>query len=59
MVVTYNRKVMLEECLEALLRQSRPVDTILLVDNHSTDGTLEMIHSRFPAVSVLKLETNR
>ena len=57
-VVTYNRKLMLEECLGALLRQSRPVDTILLVDNDSTDGTLEMIHSRFPAVSVLKLETN-
>jgi rhamnopyranosyl-N-acetylglucosaminyl-diphospho-decaprenol beta-1,3/1,4-galactofuranosyltransferase len=57
-VVTYNRKVTLEECLEALLRQSRLVDTILVVDNDSTDGTLEMIHARFPTVSVLKLETN-
>ncbi len=57
-VVTYNRKVMLEECLKALLDQSRTVDTILLVDNKSTDDTLEMVREHFPEVSILALETN-
>jgi rhamnopyranosyl-N-acetylglucosaminyl-diphospho-decaprenol beta-1,3/1,4-galactofuranosyltransferase len=57
-VVTYNRKAMLEECLKALLEQSRTVDTILLVDNKSTDDTLEMVREHFPEVSVLALETN-
>ena len=57
-VVTYNRKVMLEECLKALLEQSRTVDTILLVDNKSTDDTLEMVREHFPEVSILALETN-
>ena len=57
-VVTYNRKVMLEECLTALLEQSRTVDTILVVDNKSTDDTLEMVREHFPEVSVLALETN-
>jgi rhamnopyranosyl-N-acetylglucosaminyl-diphospho-decaprenol beta-1,3/1,4-galactofuranosyltransferase len=57
-VVTYNRKVMLEECLKALLEQSRTVDTILVVDNKSTDDTLEMVREHFPEVSVLALETN-
>lgn len=42
-VVTYNRKQLLTECLDALLAQSRPVDKILLIDNASTDGTPELL----------------
>ncbi|MGA7676213.1 MAG: glycosyltransferase family 2 protein [Rhizomicrobium sp.] len=38
-VVTYNRKVLLAECLDALLRQSKPLDRIYVVDNASNDGT--------------------
>lgn len=38
-VVTYNRKKMLLECLEALLKQSRPLNAIYIIDNASTDGT--------------------
>lgn len=37
-VVTYNRKQLLSECLEALINQSAPCD-ILIIDNASTDGT--------------------
>lgn len=42
-VVTFNRKVLLGECLGALLRQSRPLDRIFVVDNASTDGTEQML----------------
>jgi len=42
-VVTYNRKELLIECLEALENQSRPVDAIYIVDNASTDGTSELL----------------
>ena len=42
-VVTYNRKELLIECLEALENQSRPVDAIYIVDNASTDGTPELL----------------
>lgn len=38
-VVTYNRKKLLEECLKALLEQSHPLDAIYVIDNASTDGT--------------------
>ena len=41
-VVTYNRKELLGECLEALLGQSRPCFDILVIDNASTDGTREL-----------------
>ena len=42
-VVTYNRKQLLIECLEALLRQTRPLDGIYIIDNHSTDGTEKLL----------------
>ena len=42
-VVTYNRKELLLECLDALLRQTRPLQGIYLIDNASTDGTPELL----------------
>jgi GT2 family glycosyltransferase len=45
-VVTYNRSQLLIECLDALLRQSRPVDKIVLVDNASSDDTPAALESR-------------
>ncbi len=38
-VVTYNRKNLLLECLQALKNQTRPLDAIYLIDNASTDNT--------------------
>jgi GT2 family glycosyltransferase len=38
-VVTYNRKELLKECVDALLNQTRSLDLIILIDNASTDGT--------------------
>ncbi len=42
-VVTYNRKELLIECLESLKEQSRTLDAILIIDNASTDGTPELL----------------
>lgn len=44
-VVTYNRKELLLECLNALLHQTYSDQRILIVDNHSTDGTKDAISS--------------
>ncbi len=44
-VVTFNRKKMLKECLEALLKQSYKNFEILLIDNASTDGTHEFVEN--------------
>ena len=40
-VVTYNRKQLLGECVAALLAQTHPVERVMVVDNASTDGTEE------------------
>lgn len=41
-VVTYNRKKLLKECIEALKASTRKVD-VIIIDNNSTDGTKEYI----------------
>lgn len=38
-VVTFNRKALLIECLQALLEQTYPLDRIYVIDQGSTDGT--------------------
>jgi len=58
-IVTYNRKELLRECLRAVLSQTRPPDHVLVVDNASTDGTPEMLREEFPQVQVLRLPQNR
>jgi len=42
-IVTYNRKELLKEAIEALLNQNYKNCDILIVDNASTDGTQEYI----------------
>ena len=41
-IVTYNRKILLEECINALLKSKEKMD-ILIIDNASSDGTSEVI----------------
>lgn len=42
-VVTYNRKNLLLECLEALRRQTRPIQAMYIIDNFSSDGTPQLL----------------
>lgn len=42
-VVTYNRKKLLKECISSLLNQTYKNLEILIVDNASTDGTKAMV----------------
>lgn len=45
-IVTFNRKKLLLECLRALLNQTHPLNAILIVDNASTDGTPEYLKDK-------------
>ncbi len=45
-VVTYNRKDMLIECLKALRQQIRPIDALFIIDNNSTDNTEELLKEK-------------
>lgn len=57
-VVTWNRRVLLEQCLEALMAQTRACDRVLVVDNASDDGTDELLAAWSDRVTVLRLDRN-
>lgn len=61
-VVTYNRKVLLQECIEAILKQSVSVEKLILIDNNSTDGTPEFLRENGymsnPVIEYIKLDKN-
>ena len=45
-VVTYNRRDLLERCVDHILAQSRPPDRLLVINNSSSDGTVEMLEAK-------------
>ena len=51
-VVTYNRQALLCECITALRNQTRKPDTILVVNNGSTDSTEQWLQSQADLVSI-------
>ena len=57
-VVTYNRRQLLGECLEMLASQTRLPDAVVVVDNASTDGSPDMVRERFPQVDLVHLTRN-
>lgn len=54
LIVNWNTKELLRACLRSLLQYppSTPVE-VLVVDNHSADGSADMVRSEFPAVKLL------
>ena len=61
-VVTHNRKLLVSECLGALLNQTYPLQRILIIDNGSADGTYQYLRSLglmdSPIVRYVRVENN-
>ena len=57
-VLTYNRRDLLRQCLDALLAQSVEIDKIIVIDNGGTDGSTEMMRAHYPDVEVCRLAVN-
>jgi GT2 family glycosyltransferase len=57
-IVTWNGRQYLEPCLEAVAAQQGIDAEVILVDNASTDGTLDFVRGRFPQVRVVPLAEN-
>ena len=52
-IPTYNRVKFLPVSIKSVLNQSFPVNEIIVVDNKSTDGTIDYIKDKFKEVRVL------
>ncbi len=59
-ILTHQAKEVLELCLQSVFMQKGKFDIeILVTDNASTDGTSEMVQSKFPEVHLIALNENR
>lgn len=58
-VVNYNVRYFLQVCLESLQAASQHIESeIIVVDNASTDGSVDMIRAHFPSVNLIANSEN-
>ena len=59
-IVNYNVKYFLEQCLHAAQKACSLVDAeIFVVDNHSVDGSCQMIREKFPEITLIENHDNK
>lgn len=56
--VAWNGFGVVSQHLNALMRQSVPLAEVVVVDNHSTDGTPDLLSRDFPSITVLRMAEN-
>lgn len=64
-IPTYRAKTLLRECLQSICENTRAITPertfsleIIVVDNNSQDGTIEMLREQFPGVQVIQNDHN-
>jgi O-antigen biosynthesis protein len=58
-IVNYNVKFFLEQCLHSVLKASEKINTeIFVVDNNSSDGSVAMLRKRFPEIILIENKSN-
>jgi len=58
-IVNYNVKAFLQQALESLYKATRDLETeIFVVDNHSVDGSVELLKNEFPQVKLIANSEN-
>jgi GT2 family glycosyltransferase len=58
-IVNYNVKYFLEQALHTVRKACNGIDAeILVVDNHSVDGSCEMVRKLFPEVKLIQNSEN-
>ena len=60
-IPVYNRADLIEECIDSVLDHLGECDEVIVSDNHSTDGTWDVLQNRYaknPSVILHRNETN-
>src|SRR6478736_5921237 len=58
-VINFQGRDVLQDTLAAVCAQQPRPDEIVLIDNASTDGGLELVRNRFPEVRIIRLLQNQ
>src|SRR6266852_2795518 len=58
-VVNWNGKELLTNCIASLRAQTLPGIEVIVVDNGSTDGSAEFVRQNFPDFKLIQLNENR
>lgn len=58
-IVSWNTKGLLEECLESIFNTTHDIDfEVIVVDNASSDGSIDMVHEKYPQVLLVESAEN-
>ena len=57
-VICWNNKSYLDDCLSSVLSQTYPNIEVVLTDNASSDGSAEYVRQNFPSIKVIQNERN-
>lgn len=57
-IVNWNGKALLDECMENLRKQVYSAFSIILVDNGSQDGSVDFVKTKYPEINVIALSQN-
>jgi len=52
-IVTYNSEDCIENCLRSVYDQTYPIDKVIVIDNNSSDRTVELIRAAYSDVEVI------
>lgn len=59
-IISYNTKEVTDHCLQSVFDASwRSTFEVIVVDNNSTDGSVDMIKRKYPVVRLISNESNR
>lgn len=59
-IVSWNVRDYLQQCLQSIQRTPRQVSVqVIVVDNNSSDGSVELLRDEFPCVEVIANSTNQ
>jgi GT2 family glycosyltransferase len=57
-ILNWNGKKWTEDCIKSLNRQTLKNFEIIVVDNASSDGSVEYLKKKFPKIKIIKAKTN-
>ncbi len=58
-IVNYNVEYFLEQCLHSVVRAAEGITCeVFVVDNNSVDGSVQMVHEKFPSVKLIANKEN-